>query len=91
MSAERLVRQLRGSLAEAGLAGSFLVRDVADGQEIGIDPDLEYPAASLVKVPLAVAVHDRVHRGELDPAAVQPAAEARMAQAARALHDYLRA
>jgi beta-lactamase class A len=39
------------------------VRDLATGREIGIDPDVAYPIASLVKVPLAVAVLDRIHAG----------------------------
>jgi beta-lactamase class A len=68
MSAERLTRKLRGVLADAGLSGSFLVRDLSTGEEIGIDPDAELPIASLVKVPLAVAVLDRVHRGRIDGA-----------------------
>jgi beta-lactamase class A len=66
MSAERLIRELRGVLADAGLSGSFLVRDLSTGEEIGIDPDVEVPVASLVKVPLAVAVLDRIHDGRID-------------------------
>jgi beta-lactamase class A len=68
MSAERLVRDLRRRLTAAGLAGSFLVRDLRSGAEIGIEPDLVHPVASLVKVPLAVAVLDRVEDGRLDGA-----------------------
>jgi beta-lactamase class A len=64
-----LLRELRDELDDGGLHGSFLVRDLRTGEEIGIAPDLEFPSASLVKVPLAVAVLDRVHRGELDGAA----------------------
>ncbi|HET6710700.1 serine hydrolase [Amycolatopsis sp.] len=68
MTAEALVRDLRAELAESGLRGSFLVRDLRTGAELGIDPDREYPMASLVKVPLAAATLTRIHRGELDPA-----------------------
>lgn len=68
MSDRLLVREVRSQLAEAGLSGSFLVRDLSTGEEIGIDADVEFPAASLVKVPLAVAVLDRVRRGLLDGA-----------------------
>jgi beta-lactamase class A len=68
VSTERVLRELRGVLADAGLAGSFLVRDLAGGTEIGIDPDIEYPVASLVKLPLAVAVLDRIEAGLLDGA-----------------------
>ncbi|WP_327706476.1 serine hydrolase [Streptomyces decoyicus] len=70
MSAERLTQELRGVLAGAGLSGSFLVRDLSTGEEIGIDPDIEFPVASLVKVPLAIAVLDRVHDGRIDGSAV---------------------
>jgi beta-lactamase class A len=65
-----LVSRLRAQLAEAGLSGSFLVRDLATGREIGIDPDIAYPIASLVKVPLAVAVLERIRAGRLDGAAL---------------------
>lgn len=69
MSAEALTRELREELDAAGLRGSFLVRDLDTGDEVGIAPDMEYPTASLVKVPLAVAILERVHNGELDGAA----------------------
>ncbi|MGW3997702.1 serine hydrolase [Amycolatopsis sp. NPDC004772] len=63
-----LLRDLRTALADGGLRGSFLVRDLRTGAEIGLDPDREYPIASLVKVPLAAATLDRIRRGELDAA-----------------------
>ncbi|MGV9360806.1 serine hydrolase [Amycolatopsis sp. NPDC003731] len=63
-----LVRDLRAALDDGGLRGSFLVRDLRTGAEIGLDPDREYPIASLVKVPLAAATLDRIRRGELDAA-----------------------
>jgi beta-lactamase class A len=62
-----ILRQLRKTLREGGLRGSFL--DLDTGEELGIDPDVEYPIASLVKVPLAIATLERAARGELDPAA----------------------
>jgi beta-lactamase class A len=63
-----LVRQLCDELEDGGLRGSFLVRDLKSGLELGIDPDREYPIASLVKVPLAAATLERIRRGELDGA-----------------------
>ncbi|GAA5175206.1 serine hydrolase [Pseudonocardia eucalypti] len=63
-----LIARLREELDDGGLRGSFLVRDLGTGQEIGIDPDWELPNASLVKVPLAAATLDRIRRGELDGA-----------------------
>ncbi|PTA47580.1 serine hydrolase [Micromonospora sp. RP3T] len=68
MSATTVVRQARDLLDEAGLHGAVLVRDLDTGAEIGFDTEIPYPAASLVKVPLAVAVLERITRGELDPA-----------------------
>nr|WP_246421923.1 serine hydrolase [Nocardiopsis mwathae] len=66
---------MRAELDDAGLRGSFLVRDLHSGTELGIEPDLAFPTASLVKVPLAIATIDRIRRGELDGAerlVVQP-------------------
>lgn len=68
MNTEILLRQLRAELDDGGLRGSFLVRDLATGREIGIDPDLEFPSASLAKIALAAATLDRIRRGELDGA-----------------------
>ncbi|MEU4562169.1 serine hydrolase [Actinoplanes sp. NPDC023936] len=66
MTTDRLLRDLRQRLADAGLSGSFLVRDLTSGAEIGIEPDLEYPIASVVKIPLAVAVLKQIEEGRLD-------------------------
>ncbi|TDC74318.1 serine hydrolase [Streptomyces hainanensis] len=63
-----VLRELRQALRDGGLRGSFLVRDLETGDEIGIDPDIEFPVASLVKVPLALATLERVRLGELDGA-----------------------
>jgi len=72
---ERLLRRARTVLADAGLRGSVLVRDLRSGAELAIEPDLEFPSASLVKVPLALVTFDRIRRGELDggePVTVPP-------------------
>ncbi|MEU1785953.1 serine hydrolase [Streptomyces sparsogenes] len=65
---EALLRDLRGRLRDGGLRGYLLVRDLHTGEELGIDPDVALPSASLVKVPLALATAERVRRGELDGA-----------------------
>ncbi len=75
------MRELRRSLADAGLSGSFLVRDLSTGMEIGIDPDVEFPSASLVKVPLAVAVLGRVHDGRIDGSTMVDVAPGRITSA----------
>jgi len=75
MGVTKVLRDAREALNDAGLRGSFLVRDVDTGDELGIDSEVEFPIASLVKVPLAVATLERVVRGELDaatPIVVQP-------------------
>ncbi|RSN29037.1 serine hydrolase [Amycolatopsis sp. WAC 04169] len=69
MNTETLLMRLRADLADGGLRGSFLVRDLRTGHEVGIDPDVEFPSASLVKIPLAAATLERIRRGELDGAA----------------------
>jgi beta-lactamase class A len=65
---ESLIRGLRAELDDGGLRGSFLVRELATGREIGVDPDLEFPSASLVKIVLGAVTLDRIRRGELDGA-----------------------
>ncbi|WP_338672148.1 serine hydrolase [Streptomyces sp. SCSIO 30461] len=72
---EGLLAELREELEDGGLAGSFLVRDLHTGDELGIEPDTERPVASLTKIPLALATLERIRRGELDGSAaidVQP-------------------
>ncbi|MGJ7906431.1 serine hydrolase [Actinopolyspora sp. H202] len=66
MSIESLTRGLRAELDNGGLRGSFLVRDLHSGHELGIDSDVWYPIASLIKVPLAAATLERIRIGELD-------------------------
>ncbi len=66
MRAENLVSGLVAELDDGGLRGSFLVRDLHSGRELGIEPDVRFPIASLIKIPLAAVTVDRIHRGELD-------------------------
>ncbi|MFD8568840.1 serine hydrolase [Streptomyces sp. NPDC059639] len=68
MTTEALLRTVREELNDGGLRASLLVRDLGTGEEIGIDPDVPLPSASLVKLPLALATADRIRRGELDGA-----------------------
>ncbi|MFC8588631.1 serine hydrolase [Streptomyces sp. NPDC057217] len=68
MRTDTLIGEVERRLADGGLRGCLLVRDLRTGEEIGVDPDTALPSASLVKVPLAVATFERVRRGELDGA-----------------------
>ncbi|WP_405749368.1 class A beta-lactamase-related serine hydrolase [Streptomyces sp. NBC_00012] len=70
MSTETLLSELRRRLLDGGLHGCLLVRDLHTGEEVGIAPDTQLPAASLVKVPLALATVERIRRGELDGASM---------------------
>ncbi|AMM22480.1 serine hydrolase [Frondihabitans sp. PAMC 28766] len=70
MTDDAFARRLRDQLEAGGLSGSFLVRDLDTGEELGIDADETVPIASLVKLPLAIATVGRIARGELDGAAL---------------------
>ncbi|GAB3830690.1 serine hydrolase [Kribbella italica] len=65
---ESLLRAVRQELTDGGLEAGLLVRDLQTGDELGLDPDVPLPSASLVKVPLALATLERIHRGDLDGA-----------------------
>ncbi|MFF8981817.1 serine hydrolase [Streptomyces globisporus] len=78
MKTEALLRDVRARLSEGGLRACLLVRDLATGEELGIEPDTDLPSASLVKVPLALATLERIRRGELDGAALLDVAPGRV-------------
>ncbi|MET9147931.1 serine hydrolase [Streptomyces sp. NPDC004042] len=62
--------------AALGVRGSFLARDIDTGAQLGFDAEVPVPLASVVKVPLALVVLDRIAAGELDaalPVTVDPA------------------
>ncbi|MGJ5756074.1 beta-lactamase class A [Streptomyces puniciscabiei] len=54
--------------AALGVRGSFLARNLDTGEQLGFCVDELMPLASVVKVPLALVVLDRIAAGELDPA-----------------------
>ncbi|GAA1887230.1 serine hydrolase [Lapillicoccus jejuensis] len=60
--------RVRSDLAEAGLVAGLLVRDLGTGREADVEADVLTPAASLAKLPLALAVLTRVDDGRLDGA-----------------------
>ncbi|WP_218054089.1 serine hydrolase [Microbacterium sp. 3J1] len=66
LGAERIRSQAQSILDTAGLTGSILVRDLASGVEVGINPDDSFPMASLVKLPLAGALLSAADNGVLD-------------------------
>jgi beta-lactamase class A len=78
VTTQTLLRDLRRRLSDGGLHACLLVRDLHTGEELGIDPDIQLPAASLVKVPLALATAERIRRGELDGSAMLDVAPGRI-------------
>ncbi|MEU3859658.1 serine hydrolase [Streptomyces sp. NPDC028722] len=54
--------------AVLGVRGSFLARNLDTGEQLGFDIARPTPLASVVKVPLALVVLDRIATGALDPA-----------------------
>ncbi|WP_348790000.1 serine hydrolase [Leifsonia sp. NPDC080035] len=68
MSDARFLDDVRTELAQAGLRASLLVRDLGSGRELALDADTPTPAASLAKLPIALAVLTRIADGRLDGA-----------------------
>lgn len=48
-----------------GLTGGFVARNVDTGEELGFDPDVAYPLASIAKLPLALVALDQIAAGSL--------------------------
>ncbi|WP_136707117.1 serine hydrolase [Agromyces sp. H66] len=75
-----VLRDASRTLGDAGLSASIVVRDLRHGNELALDADAAYPLASVVKLPLALAVLragttgaiDLAERVELDPDARTP-------------------
>lgn len=51
-----------------GLEGSLVARNLRTGAELGFGAGRAWPLASVVKLPLALVLHDAFAREELDPA-----------------------
>lgn len=65
----RLLREVREELEDAGLRASIVVRDIKTSNELALNGDVPTPAASLAKLPLALAVLDAIETGQIDGAA----------------------
>jgi beta-lactamase class A len=69
MQSDRIVlRDAAAVLDDAGLRASIAVRDLRSGHGIAMGADEPYPLASVVKLPLALAILRRIAEGRLDPA-----------------------
>ena len=62
----RLTREVSDELEAAGLRARIVVRDLDSQAEISIAPDGPVPLASVVKVPIALAVLNRIADGQLE-------------------------
>lgn len=74
--ADRLLGDVRRDWAALGLSGSLVARDLGSGEQLGFGWDETWPLASVVKLPLALVVHDAFERGDLrrdEPFEVDPA------------------
>jgi beta-lactamase class A len=63
-----VVESLVEDWARAGIRGHLLARNIDTGEQLGFDIDTPVPIASVVKVPLALAVLERTADGRLDAA-----------------------
>jgi len=62
-----LAQQVADLWEQAGAVGGFLARHATTGEELGFSVDRVVPLASLVKLPLALAVLEAAEHGELGP------------------------
>ena len=63
----RVAADIAQDWRRSGLAGGFVARHLDSGSELGFDVHRVLPLASVVKVPIALVVLDRIARGVLDP------------------------
>ncbi|MEV3854249.1 serine hydrolase [Streptomyces sp. NPDC050095] len=58
--------RIRAAFADAGVGGRLHALDIDSGAGLGVDADESVPTASVHKLCLLVALHDRASNGELD-------------------------
>ncbi|WP_167198472.1 serine hydrolase [Brevibacterium pigmentatum] len=62
---KRVIRAAGAELEQAGLSARIIARDLDTNAEVALAPDGALPLASLVKVPIALAVLNRIVAGDL--------------------------
>lgn len=62
---KKVVRAVGAELENAGLSARIIARDLDSNAEVVLSPDGALPLASLVKVPVALAVLNRIGAGDL--------------------------
>lgn len=61
-----LRNRLRSLGRRAGGTWAFYVKDLASGDTVGVNEREAFPSASVIKLPILLAVLERVRRGEVD-------------------------
>ena len=69
---ERVSKEAQRVAGELGAEVAFCARHLESGTEVALSPDEYRTMASVLKVPIALAVLDRVDEGELDREAMHP-------------------
>lgn len=75
-----LAEAIAGDWSALGVSGHFLARNIDTGEQLGFDIDVPVPVASVIKVPIALAVLEQIAAGRLDPAqpvTIDPATSSR--------------
>lgn len=71
----RVIHDINAELASAGLNANIVVRDLDSRREISTSTDAAMPIASVVKIPIALALLTRISEGDLDgsqPITIEP-------------------
>lgn len=71
----RVIHDINVELASAGLNANIVVRDLDSRREIATSTDAAMPIASVVKIPIALALLTRISEGALDgsqPITIEP-------------------
>ncbi len=66
VEAMQVAHEVRDRWGALGLRGALVARNIDTGEELGFAPDLQLPLASVVKLPQALVVQDRIASGALD-------------------------
>lgn len=64
----RVIHDVNAQLAAAGLSANIMVRDLDSRREVSTAADAAMPLASVAKVPIALALLNRISEGTLDGA-----------------------
>jgi beta-lactamase class A len=66
--AAAIAESIAADWSRLGVSGHFLARNIDTGEQLGFDVDVPVPLASVIKVPIALTVLERIAAGALDPA-----------------------